>query len=530
MKKTLVCLLIAALTLTLLPTLSLGESPEAITLTAFLDFLPNPSGWTWGQDPSSQKITELTGVTIEAQNASTTDHTELNTMLASGLPLPDFIVTSAHTNLRKLMVDQGFVLPLTDLANEYDPAFWDELPYNMDKVYMEADGKLYCIADWYGDTNRHGDLLLNNFAQMSVSVSMEIYEALGSPDVSTFEGWRDFLIAAKEAYPDIGHVLYDRMAENPRSNQSLLNLLSRMYGAQSNYFEIGEDDAIEMVFRTEGYKKALQRYNELYRAGLINPELFVYKSEQKKGVLAERDLVSYAGNYWSLIEGMNELYTLVFETIDFPIPEDGVAREDFFIHDDYFSVGGGTSVFISKDCQDPARAIQYLTFLMSKDGQLIQRYGVEGVAWEPDEQGRPLPTQLKIDTEAEDFGKLQRDLGVYNYQFSWNTSCWASAYGAHNTYAGWPGMMQDIEKIQASTRNELLYDMVNTLADEDGVVLRQQIYDLWDRGVASIVLADTDEAFESAYAQFLQDAERLGVDDLEAYFEANLADLRSRGL
>lgn len=529
MKKLFVLTLVLVMALSMMPA-AFAEAPEAVTLTAFLDYLPNPSNWTWGQDPSSQKITELTGVTIEAQNAGTTDHTELNTMLASGMALPDFIVTDGHTNLRMLMVDQGFVLPLTDLANEYDMSFWDELPYNMDKVYMEADGKLYCIADWYGDTNRHDDLLLNNFAQMSVSVSMEIYEELGRPDVSTFEGWQDFLIAAKDAHPEIGHVIYDTRPAEPRSNQSLLNMLARMYGAQSNFFSIGEDDSVTMNFKTEGYKKALSRYNELYRNGLINPEMFVYKEEQKKGVLLERDLVTYVGNYWSLIEGMNELYELKFETIDFPIPEDGVAREEFFIHDDYFSVGGGTSVFISKDCTNPERAISYLTFLMSKDGQLIQRYGVEDVAWEADEQGRPKPTQLKIDTEAEDFGKLQRDLGVYNYQFSWNTSCWASAYGAHNTYAGWPGMMQDIYKIQDSTRNELLYDMVNTLSDEDGLVLRQQVYDLWNRSVATVVLADSGEAFESAYDQFIKDAEQLGVEQLEEYFEANLAVLRERGL
>ena len=302
-----------------------------------------------------------------------------------------------------------------------------------------------------------------------------------------------------------------------------------MYGAESNYFYIDDDDNITMNFRTEAYKKALQRYNELYRAGLISPELFVYKEEQKKGVLLERDLVSYVGAYWGLIEGMNELFTLLFETIDFPIPSDGVKPDEFFIHDDFFSVGD-KGVFITKDTKAPDRAIQYLTFLMSREGQIIQRYGVEGIAWEPDEMGRPKSTPLKSATEAEDFQKLQRELGVYNYQFSWNNSCWVNGYGAHNTYTPWPGMMQDIQKIQMSTRNELLYDIVNTLPTEDGLVLRQQVYDLWERSVASVVLADTDAAFESAYSQFIQDAERMGVDQLEVYFEDNLAIQRAKGL
>ena len=75
-----------------------------------------------------------------------------------------------------------------------------------------------------------------------------------------------------------------------------------------------------------------------------------------------------------------------------------------------------------------------------------------------------------------------------------------------------------------------VYDPGNPLSDEDGLVLQQQINDLWDRSISSIVLSDTDEQFEQAYQNFLSDAERLGVDRLEEYYEANLADLRSRGL
>ena len=103
----------------------------------------------------------------------------------------------------------------------------------MDKVYQEADGKLYCIADWYGDENRHDDLLLNNFAQISVSLKIDLYEEMGRPEVSTFEQWKDYLVSVKEKHPEIGHVIFDMNPNLPRSNQSLINVLARMYGAES---------------------------------------------------------------------------------------------------------------------------------------------------------------------------------------------------------------------------------------------------------------------------------------------------------
>jgi hypothetical protein len=90
--------------------------------------------------------------------------------------------------------------------------------------------------------------------------------------------------------------------------------------------------------------------------------------------------------------------------------------------------------------------------------------------------------------------------------------------------------MQDIKKIQNSTRNEMLYDMVASLSGEDEMVLQQQINDLWDRSISNIVLADTPEQFEKAYGSFIADAERLGVEQLEEYYEANLVELRNRGL
>ena len=64
-------------------------SKEPVTLTAFVNSVMMPTDWKWGDDPTSQKITELTGVTLDIQYATTTDNMELNTMLASGEKLPD---------------------------------------------------------------------------------------------------------------------------------------------------------------------------------------------------------------------------------------------------------------------------------------------------------------------------------------------------------------------------------------------------------------------------------------------------------
>ena len=302
---------------------------EPVELTVFINGLENPSDWEWGQDPSSQKITEDTGVTFKLQYASDIDNTEIMTMLASGEELPDIIVTNAHGAVRPMLVDQGFVL----------------------------------------------------------------------------------------------------------------------------------------------------------------------------------------------LEGMNIFDEVVYETIEFPMPE-GRTQEQMKIHDDYYAIGT-TGVFVTKDTAYPDRCIQYITYMMGLDGQLLQRYGREGVTWEKDEEGRPKSTELKNKVEKEDFAKLQREYGVYNYDFSWFTSQWILAYGAHNTYQDFPAMLPDFEIMTPHQQNERFADLTYTLKDTEALALKEQIYQLWASGVARICTTESDQDFENEYEKFLSDMQTAGVETLNTYYQEN---------
>ncbi len=202
-------------------------------------------------------------------------------------------------------------------------------------------------------------------------------------------------------------------------NQFVKNILARTYGANNNFFDFS-DGKVKAVFQADYYKEALKTYNQMYLEGLINPEQYTYKEDQKKGIYASQDLAAYNGYYWDLLSGMNIFDKVIYKTIDYPMPE-GRTSDQMKIHDDYYGIGN-TGVFVTKDTKYPDRCIKYITYMMGLDGQLLQRYGKEGVTWEKDEQGRPKSTELKTQVEKEDFAKLQREYGVYNYNFSWFTS------------------------------------------------------------------------------------------------------------
>lgn len=504
-----------------------GGDKSPVTLSAFIDSVANPPNWKWGDDPTSKKITEMTGVTIENTYATTDDHTELNLLLASGEKLPDFIVASSVGSVRRALVDQGFVQPLNKLAEEHDPGFMETLPQDMDKVYQEQDGNFYVTTSWFGDASKYDDQILNTRGSVSISIKKEWLEEIGSPEIKTLDDYANALLAIKEKHPEVKHPIFDQEATYPERSAGLLNVLARAYGATNNFFH-WDGDKVSMVFMQDYYKDAMKAYNDLYRKGLVNAERYAYKPDQVKGVYQAQDLASFVGYYWTLIDGIGNTHDQIYQTIEFPLPE-GKTAEDLKIHDDYFGVGS-SGVYISKDTEHPDRAIQYLNFMQGKDGQLLQRYGVEGITWTPDEDGRPVDTQAKIDAQANGEDQLQREYGVYNYNFSWLTSNWILCYGAVGTYTNFPCMLPDFEIMTPHQQNERFSDLTYNINDADQVALRDQIFSLWGQHAAKICTTNTDEEFEAAYTEFMNSMNQAGVETLNGYFQTSADHWKEVGL
>ena len=57
---------------------------------------------------------------------------------------------------------------------------------------------------------------------------------------------------------------------------------------------------------------------------------------------------------------------------------------------------GGWGTGISIDCKDPVRAIKFLDFLASDEGQILNNWGIEGKHYYYDDEGvRALPRSAR---------------------------------------------------------------------------------------------------------------------------------------
>ena len=106
--------------------------------------------YTWGDSLSTQNITEKTGVDIEILTPTGDVSEELNLMMISGT-LPDLITLGSWETCFSTLYEQGYTWALNELADQYDPYFYNVVDSSVVAWHTKSDGNLYCVPnDAYG--------------------------------------------------------------------------------------------------------------------------------------------------------------------------------------------------------------------------------------------------------------------------------------------------------------------------------------------------------------------------------------------
>ena len=124
------------------------KNTDPATVSIYID---SPGTWweTWGSDPVSQRVTDLTGISFECVAPVTDDDTKL-TLLISSDDLPDIVTAGASDPAWETMVSNGMLADLEELAAQYAPKLLTELVD--DEVWefcREEDGKVYSLISCY---------------------------------------------------------------------------------------------------------------------------------------------------------------------------------------------------------------------------------------------------------------------------------------------------------------------------------------------------------------------------------------------
>jgi putative aldouronate transport system substrate-binding protein len=480
-----------------------------VTLSVFV----NSPGEFKGMDATdvSKEVKKRTGVTLDMSYATTADSQELNTKIAAGA-LPDFVMYKTTDAVRTTLWKQGYVSPLNKLMDQYCPSMWDIMPTDFNIFWTESDKNFYLLPQYYCDPVKLAKIKGNSTIANGFVMHKATYEALGSPKIGTFEEYKALLLQVKEKYSDkFTFFAFDGRFGDP-TREDMLNIINRMYGG-TNYKAVAADGKVHLNFKDDAYKKAVLFVNDLYRARLFNPENFTV-GDQFKEYAANKKIFSYWGQNIVLIEyDMENEATRPYASYE-PPRATGVTPK---FGSSAYGIGGGSGVSITTKSKNQARAIQYLKFLWSEEGQMLTYHGIEGMHYTMVD-GMPKNNDLKNAAWA-NWSDMVNKLGIMG-STNWIPLMETDAkyyYWLNQSKPAYAELANIMEKYATNERYSLLAVLAS---DSEEKVIENKVLELWKNSLPKMVLATTQAECEAAYNAFLNEANGIGLAKLEAGYTA----------
>ncbi|MCQ2981935.1 MAG: extracellular solute-binding protein [Treponemataceae bacterium] len=479
---------------------------EPITFDWYLHF-----SWFarhWGDSEVSKYITEKTGVNINFVVPAGNEADKLNAMIA-GDALPDILTIGWWEGQITEMKDAGLVYALDELADQYDPYFFKVIDNNKAGWYTYSDGHLYeypnasFTPEAYAKFN--GKLTSNE----TFLVRKDMYEAIGSPDMTTPEGFLAALRAAKAKFPKVNGQNLIPFGTNEFGDtgnsflQSYLQHFLAISPEQNGKFI----DANLGLTENPEYTRWLKMLRQANEEGLIATDMFVDKRSQIEEKAAQGRYFCMLYQNWDMQAAQMARYAEDPNTIYIAVEGPKNSKGD-----DHTLAGGGiagwTTTLISKNCKDPARAIQFLTYLISEEGQMDTYFGIEGKHYAKDASGKPdlLPAIRELDST--DKNAQENDIGVqYTYWMLMDTA-WSAQFGESYSPA--------LEQPQLWTRPYVVsfaaYDGLTLEVGSDEALIYEEIQRRWGKVLPELIRASSDAEFDKIIADFNKFKKDKGVD------------------
>ena len=466
----------------------------------------------WGDSKVSKYITEKTGVDINFIVPAGNEAEKLNTMIA-GDALPDLVTLGWYEGQVPMMIDSGLVYALDELAKDYDPYFFKVA--NADKLgwYRQEDGHVYGYPNASytpADYEKYAGKLTSNETFL---VRKDLYEALGKPDMSTPKNFLNTLRLAKKKFPTVNGlplIPFGTAEFTDTGNNQLQGVLEHFLALDPEKDGKFEDAALGLTENDE-YVSWIKMLRRAHQDGLIPTDIFVDKRSQIEEKAAQGRYFCMLYQNWDMQAPQNALYARDPNSIYIAV--DGPKNS----HGDNPKLAGGsiagwTVTLISKKCKDKARAMQFLTYLISEEGQMDTNFGIPDVTYTM-VNGIPTLTPEIKELDSKDKNKQETEIGVlYTYWMLMDTA-WQAQWGVE--YA--PSLEQPQLWTRPYVQSYAVYDGLTLPVGSDEDLIYQEIQRKWGKVLSSLIRAGSDEEFDAILAEYNKFKKDKGLAKVQAY-------------
>lgn len=385
------------------------ENLAPLTMTFYSED-PNPN-WANMQDEVGKALTSKTGITLDAEYA-VGDPVQKSSLIAASGEYPDLI--SAKQSISKF-VDAGAVLDLTDLIDQHAPNIKKVFEGQMGRLkYSEDDPSIYVIPSY----STVGQQYFN--AGGGFELQHRVVKELGYPQIKTVKDFekaiKDYLAlhpTDENGNPNIGLSLN---ADDWHMYISVTNpAFLATGGADDGEFHIDIDtQEVTYHFRRPEEKEYFRWLNHMNAEGLLDKESFVQKYDQYKAKIATGRVLGLIDQDWDYGDGEKALKAE--GKFEYGYGHYPVTLTEEFKEASFWPTGfmAGNGVAISKDNPDPVRAIKFLDYLASDEGQVLMNWGIEGTHYNVVDGKRVIPEEVN-NRKINDATNFQKESGIGNY-------------------------------------------------------------------------------------------------------------------
>ena len=328
---------------------------------------------------------------------------------------PDLIFAKGSANN---LIEADALIDMSDLIEEYGP--------NIKKLYGDEFGKLRQSAD---------DPAIYQLS--AYAVGGEKYKDCGSAQIQ----WdvikaNDYKIP--ETLDEFETMIKEYIASSPKTEDGLDRIgitlstadwhwmitLGNPAGAiadgapDNGQWIVDENNQAMYKFRSEKEREYFRWLCRMYNEGILDPEFATQTHEDYIAKIASGRVVALFDKDWDYQDGEKVLKAdgkLGATYCGLPLTMDKDTKSPVLM---YQGLTTGTGIAITSSCADPVKAIQYIDFLCSDEGQVLTHWGVEDVNYFIDESGHRFRTDEEIEASQND-KDYQKNTGVgfHNYPF-----------------------------------------------------------------------------------------------------------------
>lgn len=472
-----------------------------------LDIFINMNWWpidSWtGIIP--EEIEARTGVKLNLTVAADTQ--QLGLMIASN-ELPDLIFTDQELNR---LSSENFCYSYDELIEQYAPEFQaDELRVNIARSLSE-DGKYYTLLNCLGTNEEWEEAPAGAPGQACIYYRKDIYEAIGSPDMETTEDFMAVCAQVKEQYPE--------MIPFGLGGYWKLQPISSWLGSSGgNTYQMLDDGSVVHYVSAPEYKEYMKYANTLAREGYISAEAYANENE------ADSHQMAYNGECFAYTWYLSpsSLQTLNTESQNInPDAEWAVLEPLGGENAAYNTSKGWAGTFISKSCKNPEAAIKLVEFLFSEEGSRLSKWGREGIEYTLNEDGLPEFSEEWKETKADPTLMNQK----YNQYFYFGVN------GVYELLGDYMDMAEDdlasCTAYKEGYKNYPEIGIATPASSSDEGIIEAKLKEMLKSEEAKLIFSADDDEFEKNYENLMENAEKIGVNELNAYMTEKVAEIKA---